>query len=61
MEIILASGSPRRELPLLLISGVAMGINWILLFEAYRYTTVSVAPPFRSCIQVSVYSPSSSL
>lgn len=32
-----------RELPLLLISGMAMGINWILLFEAYRYTTVSVA------------------
>ena len=35
--------SIRRELPLLLFSGVAMGINWILLFEAYRYTTVSVA------------------
>lgn len=33
----------RREMPLLLISGVAMGINWILLFEAYNYTTVSVA------------------
>ena len=33
----------RRELPLLLISGMAMGINWILLFEAYKYTTVSVA------------------
>ena len=32
-----------RELPLLLISGIAMGFNWILLFEAYRYTTVSVA------------------
>ncbi len=32
-----------RELPLLLASGMAMGINWILLFEAYRYTTVSVA------------------
>ena len=32
-----------RDLPLLLISGVAMGINWVLLFEAYRYTTVSVA------------------
>ena len=30
-------------MPLLLASGVAMGINWILLFEAYRYTTVSVA------------------
>ena len=31
-----------RELPLLL-SGMAMGVNWILLFEAYKYTTVSVA------------------
>ena len=35
--------SSRRELVLLLISGAAMGINWILLFEAYKYTTVSVA------------------
>ena len=33
----------RRELPLLLASGIAMGINWIFLFEAYKYTTVSVA------------------
>lgn len=33
----------RKEIPLLLVSGVAMGINWILLFEAYKYTTVSVA------------------
>lgn len=33
----------RRELPLLLASGMAMGINWIFLFEAYKYTTVSVA------------------
>jgi len=33
----------RKQLPLLLISGMAMGINWILLFQAYRYTTVSVA------------------
>lgn len=33
----------RREVPLLLFSGVAMGFNWILLFEAYKYTTVSVA------------------
>lgn len=33
----------RKEVPLLLISGIAMGINWILLFEAYKYTTVSVA------------------
>ena len=33
----------KQEVPLLLASGVAMGINWILLFEAYKYTTVSVA------------------
>lgn len=33
----------RKEIPLLLFSGMAMGINWILLFEAYKYTTVSVA------------------
>lgn len=32
-----------KELVLLLLSGVAMGFNWILLFQAYKYTTVSVA------------------
>ena len=31
------------ELPLLFLSGGAMGFNWIFLFEAYKYTTVSVA------------------
>ena len=36
-------GTIRRQIPLLLFSGAAMGINWILLFEAYRYTTVSTA------------------
>lgn len=33
----------RRELVLLLASGAAMGVNWILLFQAYQHTTVSVA------------------
>ncbi len=33
----------RKDLLLLLLSGMAMGVNWILLFEAYKYTTVSVA------------------
>ena len=36
-------GRIRREVPVLLASGIAMGINWILLFEAYKYTTVSAA------------------
>ena len=35
--------SVKKEVPLLLLSGVAMGFNWILLFQAYKYTTVSVA------------------
>lgn len=33
----------KKELVFLLLSGCAMGFNWILLFEAYKYTTVSVA------------------
>lgn len=33
----------KNELPLLLISGIAMGFNWILLFQAYNYTTVTLA------------------
>lgn len=33
----------KKELLLLALSGGAMGINWILLFEAYKHTTVSVA------------------
>ena len=33
----------KKELLLLLFSGMAMGINWILLFEAYKYTTISIA------------------
>jgi len=33
----------KKMVPLLLASGVAIGINWIFLFEAYKYTTVSVA------------------
>ncbi len=33
----------KKAVPLLMLSGFAMGFNWILLFEAYKYTTVSVA------------------
>ena len=32
-----------RALPLLFFSGAALGFNWVLLFEAYRYTTISSA------------------
>lgn len=33
----------RRNLLILCLSGAAIGGNWILLFEAYRYTTVATA------------------
>jgi len=33
----------RKNLMLLIISGTVLGFNWILLFEAYRYTTVAAA------------------
>lgn len=33
----------RQNLKMLCLSGIALGVNWILLFEAYRYTTVATA------------------
>lgn len=33
----------KGSLPLLILSGALIGVNWILLFEAYNYTTVPVA------------------
>ncbi len=36
----------RRNLKYLLPAGMVLGFNWLLLFEAYRYTTVAVATVF---------------
>ena len=38
-----AWGPVRANLVKLIVSGALIGFNWILLFEAYRYTTVAVA------------------
>lgn len=35
--------SKTADVPRLLLSGAFIGLNWILLFEAYNYTSVSVA------------------
>lgn len=35
--------SVRPQLPKLFLSGAAMGFNWILLFEAYHYTSVALS------------------
>ncbi len=33
----------KKKLVLLVVSGMLIGINWMLLFEAYNYTTVATA------------------
>ena len=35
--------SIKKSLIPLIISGIFIGINWILLFESYRYTTIATA------------------
>jgi len=42
-KIRLNGSAIRKKLPLLCLSGAAMGVNWILLFEAYNYTSVATA------------------
>ena len=39
----LGLAAARPKLPALCLSGAMMGLNWILLFEAYRYASVAVA------------------
>ena len=41
-KIKLSQCAIRNNLLLLAVSGTCIGINWILLFEAYRYTGVSI-------------------
>lgn len=52
MFILIVMGISRKKLDwdtvkenavFLLLSGIALGFNWILLFEAYKYTTVAIA------------------
>ena len=44
----------RKAAPLLLISGICMGFNWLFLFEAYKHTTVSIATVAYYCAPVIV-------
>lgn len=36
-------GMEKKKLFLLILNGAIIGVNWIFLFEAYRFTTVAVA------------------
>ena len=44
----------KKNLLLLLFSGGVMGMGWVLLFESYRYTTVSAATLVYYCAPVLV-------
>lgn len=33
----------KKNLTLLILSGIAMGFNWVLLFQAYKFTTIANA------------------
>jgi len=33
----------KKDILLLILSGAAMGLNWVLLFQAYKFTTISNA------------------
>ena len=37
------NGIERKKVVRLIVNGAVIGINWIFLFEAYRFTTVAVA------------------
>ena len=39
----LSGAAIRRNLPLLCVLGVLLGVNWILLLESYRFTSVATA------------------
>ncbi len=43
LKIKIFSPEIRKHLPLLCISGVCLGLNWLFLFEAYRHTTIATA------------------
>lgn len=49
----------RKYLLLVVLSGAAIGFNWVLLFESYKYTTVAVSTLFYyfAPVLVIVFSP----
>lgn len=42
----LTASLSRKTLGLLIVTGMMMGINWMILFEAYNYTSISAATLF---------------
>lgn len=46
--------SLKKNLLMLILTGIVMGLNWLFLFAAYRYTTVSIATLVYYCAPVFV-------
>lgn len=44
----------KKNIPVLALSGAAMGFNWIALFEAYKYTTLSLSTIAYYCAPIVV-------
>lgn len=44
----------KKNIPVLTLSGAAMGFNWIALFEAYKFTTVSLSTIAYYCAPIVV-------
>ncbi len=44
----------KKNSPVLALSGAAMGFNWIALFEAYKFTTVSLSTIAYYCAPIVV-------
>lgn len=44
----------KKNLPILVLSGLGVSANWIFLFEAYKYTTVSIATLSYYCAPIFV-------
>lgn len=42
----------RKDIAILFVSGAVMGFNWVFLFEAYKYMTVSMATVSYYCAPV---------
>ena len=43
LKTIISQKGIKKNLVLLCLSGIALGINWITMFEAFRHTSVAVA------------------
>ncbi len=45
----------KKNLLILILSGTAMALNWVFLFEAYRHTSISIATIIYYCAPIIVF------